>query len=395
MVGDGIYTVAIALEALRISNHASTLAAVEAARVAPNALLLLFAGALVDRLPRRLVVIAANALRAGAIAVLAALAAVHALNLTELVLLSAAVGVGDAFFYPAYRAIMPELLPTDLLTQGNAVNSASQTVGSSFLGPAIGGVIVAAGGTAAAFALDAGTFVVSALCLLMMAHVPAPAPSGRSITADARLGIRWTMRQRWLWYGILAVGLANFAAFAPMAVTLPLILRDVLHQGPVAYGATFAAGGVGGLLAAVVAGRLGSPKRRMSMIWAAWAAASIALAGVGVAPDVVVVAICGSITFFGLTYGNLLWGALMQIAVPAQMLGRASSVDWLFSICLSPLGLVFAGALASSIGVRETVLLGAGLSALSCCVIFVPGVRDPERSDYAPVRLPEEVGDPT
>jgi predicted MFS family arabinose efflux permease len=393
VVGDGIYTVAIALEALRISDHASTLAYVEAARVAPNALFLLFAGALVDRLPRRLVVLAANASRGGAIAALAALVAVHALNLTELVLLSAVVGVGDAFFYPAYRAIMPELLPPDLLTQGNAFNSASQTVGSSFFGPAIGGVIVAAGGTSTAFAIDAGTFVVSALCLLMMARVAAPAPSGRSVVSDARQGIRWTMRQRWLWYGILAVGVANFAAFAPMAVTIPLIVRDVLHQGPVAYGATFGASGLGGLLAAVVAGRLGSPKRRMTMIWAAWAAASVALAGVGVAPDVFVVASCGAITYFGLTYGNLLWGALMQIAVPAQMLGRASSVDWLFSICLSPLGILFAGALAGSIGVRATVLVGAGLSALSCFVIFAPGVRDPERADYAPVPLPGEVTD--
>ena len=333
----------------------------------------------------------ANALRGGAIAALAALVAAHALTLTELVVLSAVVGVGDAFFYPAYRAIMPELLPAELLTQGNAFNSASQTIGASFLGPAIGGVIVAAGGTSTAFAIDAGTFVVSALCLLMMAHVPAPAlradPSwptparasaGRCASAGSGTG-SWPP------------GWPTSPRSRRLAVTIPLIVRDALHQGPAAYGATFAAGGAGGLLAAVVAGRLGSPRRRMSVIWAAWAAASVALAGVGVAPDVFVVAICGAITYFGLTYGNLLWGALMQLAVPAQMLGRASSVDWLFSICLSPLGLVFAGALASSIGVRETVLVGAGLSALSCLVVFVPGVRDPERADYAPVPLPEEV----
>lgn len=387
VVGDGIYTIAIALEALRVSDHASTLAYVEAARVVPNALLLLVAGAFVDRLPRRLVVLGADALRGGAIAAVAVLAAAHALSVAELVALSAVVGVGDAFFYPAYRAIMPELLPPELLTQGNAFNSASQTVGASFLGPAIGGVIVAFGGTFMAFALDAGTFVVSALCLLAMSHVPAPAPSGRSVVSDARQGIRWTMRQRWLWFGILAAGVANFAGFSPLAVTIPLLVRNVLHQGPVAYGATFAASGVGGLAAAAVAGRLGSPKRRMSMIWVAWAASSVALLGVGLAPDVVVVAACGAVTFFGLTYGNLLWGALMQLAVPAEMLGRASSVDWLFSICLSPLGILFAGVLAGSIGVRETVLLGAVVSAVSCLVVFAPGVRDPDRPDYRPVPL--------
>ncbi len=390
VLGDGIYTIAIALETLRVSNHASTLAYVEAARVAPNALLLLFAGALVDRLPRRLVVLAADALRAGAVALLAALVAAHAMTIIWLVALSAAVGIGDAFFYPAYRAIMPELLPADLLTQGNAFNSASQTVGLSFLGPAAGGVIVAAGGTGTAFAIDAGTFVVSALCLLMMTHAPAPPPSGRSVLADTRQGIRWTMRQRWLWYGIIAVGFGNFAAFSPTAVTFPLMVRDVLHQGPVAYGVTFAAAGGGGLLAAVVAGRLGSPSRRMTVIWSAWAAAAIALFGVGVAPDVVVVAVCGALVFFGVSYGNLLWGALMQVAVPAKMLGRASSVDWLFSICLSPLGVVFAGALASSIGVRATILVGAAVGVLACLVAFVPGVRDPDRPDYKPAPLPDE-----
>jgi transmembrane secretion effector len=391
VLGDGIYTIAIALAALHISNHASTLAYVEAARVAPSALLLLFAGALVDRLPRRLVVLAADLMRGGAITALAVLAAAHALTVTELVCLSVVVGVGDAFFYPAYKAIMPELLPAELLTQGNAFNSASQTIGASFLGPAVGGVIVAAGGTSTALAVDAGTFVVSALCLVAMVRIPAPASTGRSVASDARLGIRWTMRQRWLWYGILAVGMANFAAFSPLAVTIPLMVRDVLHQGPVAYGVTFGAGGGGGLLAAALAGRLGSPKRRVSMIWGAWAGASLALVGVGVAPNVFVVAACCAVTFFGLTYGNLIWGALMQVAVPPDMLGRASSVDYLFSICLSPLGIIFAGVLAGSIGVRETVLLGAGLSAASCLIVFVPGVRDPDRPDYQPVPLPTEL----
>jgi MFS family permease len=391
VLGDGIYTIAIALEALRISNHASTLAYVETARVAPNALLLLFAGAVVDRLPRRLVILGADLLRGGAVAAIAALVAAHALDVTGLVVFSAAVGVGDAFFYPAYRAIMPELLPPELLTQGNAFNSASQTAGLSFAGPAIGGVLVAVAGTSAAFAVDAATFAVSALCLVLMRHVPAPAPSGRSIATDVGQGLRWTVRQRWLWFGILAVGVANFAGFSPMAVTLPLLVRDILHQGPAAYGATFAAAGAGGLAAAAVAGRLGSPKRRMTMIWVAWAAAAFALAGVGVAPDVLAAAACGAVTYFGVVYGNLLWGALMQVAVPADMLGRASSVDWLFSTCLSPLGILFAGALAGPIGVRQTILLGAGLSAASCLVVFVPGVRDPDRPGYRPRPLS---GDP-
>jgi DHA3 family tetracycline resistance protein-like MFS transporter len=389
LVGDGIHTVAIALEALRVSDHASTLAYVVAARIGPSALLLLIAGALVDRLPRRLVVLSADVLRAAAIAAVTALTVTHRLDVPELVLFSAVVGIGDAFFYPAYRAIMPELVPAELLTQANAFNSASRTAGNSFAGPALGGVIVAVAGTGAAFAVDAGTFAVSAGCLVLMSHVPAPQASGSSVATDIRQGLRWTVRQRWLWFGIMAAGLGNFAAFSPAAVTVPLLVRNVLHQGPVAYGATFAAGGLGAIVSAVVAGRLGSPRRRMSAIWFAWAAAAVALAGAGLAPDVFVLAACTGLTYFGIAYGNLIWGALMQAAVPAEMLGRASSVDSLFSICLSPLGIVFAGVLVGSIGVRETVLAGAAISAASCLVALVPGVRDPDRADYTPVPLAE------
>lgn len=391
VLGDGIYTVAIALEALRISDRPATLAYVEGARVASTALLLLLAGAVVDRLPQRLVILGANLLRGGTVAAVAALVAARALNVAELVVLSALVGVGDSFFYPAYRAIMPELLPPELLTQGNAVNSASRTLGLSFTGPAIAGVLVALGGTATAFAVDAASFAVGASCVVLMRRMPASAPSGRSMAADAVAGIRWTVRQRWLWLGILAIGIANFAAFSPAAVTVPLLVRDNLHQGPVAYGATVAAGGAGGLAAAAAAGRFGSPRRGVSVIWAAWATASFALAGVGAAPDVFVVAACGTVSYFGLAYGNLLWGALMQTLVPADMLGRASSVDWLFSTCLSPLGLLFAGALAGPIGVRQTILLGAGLSAVSCLVVFVPGVRDPDGPGYRPLPLQRAV----
>ncbi len=86
---------------------------------------------------------------------------------------------------------------------------------------------------------------------------------------------------------------------------------------------------------------------------------------------------------------------LTELVVLSAVVGAGDAFFYpayraLFSSCLSPLGLLFAGALAGSIGVRETVLVGAGLSALSCLVVFVPGVRDPERADYAPVPLPEE-----
>jgi MFS family permease len=389
VVGDGIFSVALALETLRISNHASTLSYVLAARVAPNALLLLFAGALVDRLPRRLVVLGADLSRGLAIAALTGLVAAHALTVVELVVISIVVGVGDAFFYPAYMAIIPELLPSELLAQGNAFNSGSQTIGQAVAGPAIGGAVVAAFGASSAFAVDAASFLVSAGCLLAMRAVPRPASTGKSILADVHFGLRWTVRQRWLWYGILAASVANFAAFSPTGVLIPLIVRDGLHQGGRGVRAVFAVGGAGGAFAALAVGRFGTPVRRMTAIYLVWAIAAASLVGLGLAPDVFVVGAFGAIAFGGLVYGNLVWQTMSQQLIPGQMLGRVSSIDWLFSICLSPLGILVAGVLATTIGARDTMVAGALVSLAMAGVIFVPGVRDPDRPDYRSVPLDE------
>jgi len=246
VIGDGIYTIALALETLRISNHASTLSYVLAARTAPAVAALLFAGVLVDRLPRRLVVLGADLGRGLSVAAIAGLTAVHALTVPELIAISAAIGLGDAFFYPAYSAIVPEVLPAELLTQGNAFNSASQVLGGAFAGPAIAGVLIAAFGAAAAFGADAASFLVSAACLVAMRPAPAPASTGARMLADARAGLRWVRRQPWLWYGLWAGGVLNFAAFSPATVLAPLLVRDILHEGAVVYGLVFAVAGVGG-----------------------------------------------------------------------------------------------------------------------------------------------------
>ena len=380
LIGDGIYTITLALEALRISDHASTLSYVLAARTAPAVAAMLLAGVIVDRLPRRLVVLGADLGRGLGVAVVAGLTAAHALTVAELIAISAVIGLGDAFFYPAYSAIVPEVLPAELRTQGNAFNSASQVVGGSLAGPAVAGVLIAVFGAAAAFGADAASFLVSAACLAVMRPVPAPASTGAGMLADAKEGLRWVRSQPWLWYGIWAGGLLNFAAFSPAAVLAPLLVRDILHEGAVVYGLVFAVAGAGGGAAALLVGCLGPPRRIVTVIWAAWGTGCLAVLGLSLASGVVAVATFLALAFAMLTVGNLLWHTMMQRLVPAHILGRASSIDWLFSLSLKPLGVLVGGVLATSIGVRETFLLGGAIATAASLVVVSPRVREPDRS---------------
>jgi MFS family permease len=379
LVGDGVYTVALALETLRIDNHPLALSLVLAARLLPTVLFLVAGGVIVDRVPRRLAMLASDSIRGVAVGVVAVLVAVGTLQIWELVVISAVFGAADALFYPAATAVTPEILPAELLLQGSALNHTSQTVAQALIGPALGGLVVATLGYEWGFAIDALSFAVSAGCVLAMASRSRPEPSGNSPLAEAREGLRYVRSQRWLWVSLAGAGLANFAAFSPLGVLMPLLVRNVLHQGPLALGLVLAAGGVGGGATAAVVARFGAPRRRITSMWIGWAVSAAGIVGLSLAPDVWFVGAFAFVITGTLMYGNVLWNPIMQQLVPPDLLGRASSVDWLVSLSLSPLGVLVSGALAGVIGTRLTMLIGGCVSFALCGILFVPGVRDPER----------------
>ncbi|MHB2023596.1 MAG: MFS transporter [Mycobacteriales bacterium] len=380
VIGDGIFTVALALAALRLSGGAVGLALVLAARSLPNVVFALVGGVVVDRLPRRLVLLASDSVRGLVVGAVAAFDATGLLRLWQLVVMSVAFGVADAFFFPASTAVVPELVPEEALVSASALTSTTQSVAGSLVGPAFGGVLVAVIGTGWAFGLNAVSFGVSAGCLLAMRTRPGRArPSEGNMLASIREGVGYCRSQKWLWWSLLAAGAANFLCFSPLGVLEPLLVRRVFHAGAVALGIVFAAGGAGGMLASLAVARLGAPRRKITAMWIGWSAAGLATLGLAWAPDVWAAAFFAGGVWGALAYGNVLWFPLMQQQVPADLLGRASSVDALISFALSPLGMLFGGLLAAAVGTRLTLAIGGGLAACTIGVLFVPGVREIEQ----------------
>ncbi len=381
LLGDGVYTIALALETLRVDSRPTGLSFVLAARLVPTVLLLLVGGVVVDRVPRRLAMLASDTVRGASATALALLTGLGVITLPELVVLSLVFGVADAFFYPAATAIVPELLPEALLVQGSALSSASQTTAQSLIGPALGGVLVGTLGNAWGFGADAASFAVSAGCLLLMTSRLAPAMSSgrRQILAEVREGLGYCFRHPWLWATLLSAAVANFAAFSPLALLIPLLVRHVLHQGGVALGVVMACGGLGGMVGSVLIGRLGAPRRRITWMFLSWGAAGAGAVVLALSPDVWVAGAASFVIFGLLLYGNALWTPLVQNLVPRDLMGRVSSVDWLISLSLSPVGVLMAGGVSGVIGVRLTMLIGAGAGTLMAATLLIPGVRDPER----------------
>jgi predicted MFS family arabinose efflux permease len=382
LLGDGIYLVAVAWQAYELSNTPTALSIVGVAWTLPTVLLLLGGGVLSDRFDRRLLMIAADVLRALAIGTIAALSIAGALELWHLLALVAVYGAGEALFHPAASAITPSLVPRDELVQANALEHLMRPLALRFVGPAIGGALVAGLGPGSGFAIDAGTFVVSALCIAAMRPRPAartPA-SRRSALAEVREGLAFVRATPWLWATLCAVALSLLAYLGPRQVLLSFRLKNDLGFGAGTFGAVLAAAGLGSMVAALAVGQLGLPRRLITWMYLGWAFATLEIALFALVGEewlFMTIAVAGG-AFEGLA--NVTWGTLMGTRVPSELLGRVTSVDWQVSIALTPLSFALAGPIAEALGTKAT-MLGAGILGAAAVLAFlaVPGVRAPER----------------
>ncbi|HLX47995.1 MAG TPA: MFS transporter [Streptosporangiaceae bacterium] len=399
IAGNGIYAVALPLEVFRFTDNALDLAVVLGANTVPMVALLLIAGAIVDRVSRRLVMLLSNTVNGLLFTLMTVVISTGQIRLWMLVACSLVTGTTLAFFLPASSAIFRDILPPELMVNANSLSSLSQGLAQYMAGPLLGGVIVAAGGTAWAFGSDAASFLVSFGCLAAMSGTVrrtagdaggAAHRAGAQLLAEMRAGLRYCRSRAWLWWSMLAMAVANFACFTPLFVFEPLLVRHFFGGKAVALGLIFAANGAGGTLASLYITRYGAPRKRIAAVWAGLSGCGAGTALLGISPSIWMATILAGLLWAAATYGNILWLATIQEAVPPGLLGRVASLDWLVSSALAPLGILAGGALASAAGVRAALVTGGVVAACAGSVALLPRVREPDRRPGASVTEPSK-----
>ena len=385
LIGDGIYFVAIAWLAYSISNTPTALSIVGVAWTLPTVLFVLIGGAVSDRLQRRRVLLVANLAEAIAIGLIGVLSLTGVLQMWMLLALVAIYGAGEAFFNPAFEAIVPTLIGPEEFTAASALDHFVRQFALLLIGPAIGGLLVAFTGVGVAFVIDAGTFLVSVCTLLAMRTSPgrvASAPRSRgarsarsprgsgSCAPTHGSGGRWPPRA---WRCLPFYG--------PYQVLLPFLVKNKLHAGGGTFGLIRAAGGVGAVLMAGMLAQIGLPRRCITVMFLAWTIQSLMMAGFAIAQQAWLFAFVSLFAGAMAALGNVIWGVLLKTLVPNELLGRVSSFDWLISIGLIPLSFAITGPIAEALG-SDTTLFAAGLLSAILTVAFlaIPGLRDPERT---------------
>lgn len=384
LLGDGIYLVAIAWQVYDLKNDPVALSLVGLAFTGGMVAFLLTGGIVSDRVERRRVLIGADLVRAAVLLVIGVLSLSGTLEIWHLVCLVALFGAGEAFFGPAFGALVPDVVAMEHLVQANSLDQLVRQASGRLIGPALGGFVVAAVGTGSAFVIDSATFLISAACIcaLRVRSVPA-VEAERSLRRELREGMRFVRAQAWLWSTVVAASLSILFFFGPLEVLLPYVVRNGLGAGPGSYGAIMAAAGAGAIAASLVLSQRGLPRRRyLTLMYAAWSLGTVPL--VGYATGTAVWQLMVFAVFFGalITTGSVVWGTLMQARVPPDLRGRVHSLDWFVSIGLAPLSFALTGPVSNALGVETTLIL-AGIVPMvaTAALFFVARLRSDEESN--------------
>ena len=390
LLGSSMSTVAIAFAVLDSRVSATGLGLVFSANVVPQVLLLPLAGAIADRLGRRRVMLAADVLRCGAQATLAAALALGRPALWLFVLLAWLGGTGTAFFTPALDALTVEIAPRDQLGNANSLYGLASSA-TRIAGPALGGILVAVAGSAVVVAADAASYAVSVLALSLL-HLPAAEPAKPEAEPVARSSLRadvaegWAdFRSRtWLWANTAQFAFVNLITWAPWMLLGPVMGRAYLG-GAAVWGAIMAVQGAGAIVAGLVC--LGRRPRRPMVVAAVatfgYALPDIPMALHAAAPWVAVAAFgCG----VGSATSSVFFGTTMQQQIPPERLARVSSLSLFPAYGIGVIGYAVDGPLAAVFGPALIFGVGAVYGLLSSAIVLaVPSVRAVRWLDQDPV----------
>jgi MFS family permease len=384
MLGTSMSAVGIAFAVLASGGTATSLGVVFAANIAAMVAFMLGGGVLADRLGRRPVMLTADVARCAAQGTLAATLFLGRPHLWLFVVAAFVVGTGNAFFQPALSGLPVQLAPRHQLGNANALFGMVEPA-AQVAGPALAGIVIAAGSPAAAIAVDAGSYAVSAVALALLSFPDAERGPARSLLRDVADGWAEFSARSWLWLRTVQFTLFNLLTWGPYLVLGPVLARDYLG-GVGAWGAILASYGGGAIIGGLLA--LGRRPRRPLLV-STVSTLGFPLPPLALALHLPVAAVAGGALLAGAgsAFGGAIATTVTQQRLPADILSRVGSFNMIGSFALGPLAFIVAGPAAAAFGVRAELGFGAAWAVFgTLAVLAAPSIRNFTWQDRRPAR---------
>ncbi|MGA7148050.1 MAG: MFS transporter, partial [Microbacterium sp.] len=285
------------------------------------------------------------------------------------------------FFFPAYTAILPRILPPGQLLAANGLEGAIRPALQQAAGPATAGVLLAALIPSHAATVIAIAYGLAFVGLLFLRAEP-PAPHGEperaaSVFHDLKEAVVFTVRTPWLFATLLFATGWVLVFVGPEEVLLPFLTRERIGDDPRWFGFLLAVYGLGGVVGSIVVSSRKLPRRYLTVMNLVWGISTLPFIIVGITDQYWLMLVSMFIIGFGFSYGNVIWGTLLQRRVPRHMLGRISSLDFFVSLALMPLSMALAGPLAEVVPL-QTIFIVAGILPLVFGLVAIFAARMPQ-----------------
>jgi MFS transporter, DHA3 family, tetracycline resistance protein len=384
----GMWAVVMALQVIAIDDDPASLSFVAACFGGGMIAFALVGGIAADRFPQRSIIIAVESVNFASVLAVAVIGVAGGLQLWHMAFAATLLGVGAGFFYPAYSAYLPRILPPEQLLAANGVEGVVRPTLEQAVGPAAAGMLV--GATFPTFGLVTVAVLFGIGLTLLIATRPVTQTEAvvrektRPLT-DLRDGFLFMVRTPWLLWTLLFASLLVLMVMGPIEVLLPFITQKRFEDGERMYGFVLAAFGIGAAVGALAVSSGRMPRRYLTVMMLGWGLGSLPLVVVGTTSSFALMAV--AVFVVGLTEGAsmVIWGTLLQRRVPPEMLGRVSSLDFFVSLAFLPLSMALAGPLSKVISI-ETIFTAAGCVPVALAVIAIVVGRMPRDEIENPLR---------
>jgi MFS family permease len=387
-VGTWLAFVALTIDVYDRTESAVWVSALLIADFLPAIIIGVAAGSLVDRLPRRRLMIASDLARVAIFAVLP-----FANSPGAIVVLAALAGFATGFFRPALYAGLPNLLPDEDLPHANSLLQTIENLAWA-LGPVIGGLLVASTGPDAAYWINAVTFLVSAA---LLAGIPdrllqAVRAEGHGYWRDLAEGFALVKSSRALLTVLTAWNVIMLAS-AGVNVAEIVLAKDAFDSGDFGYGLLVGATGVGLALGSMLAGSLLENRSIATVYATGMGLVALGMVGAAASPNVWVAAICVIVLGTGNGAAVVCNALLVQRGAPDELRGRAFTLLMSSNYLVLGVGMVAAGPLTDELGPRTVWAIAGALSALAALVglLLARGVSTTAQPAPPAVAEPEPV----
>ncbi|HUF07023.1 MAG TPA: MFS transporter [Candidatus Binatia bacterium] len=363
-LADGVFFILLPLLAVRLTDSPLLVAGLAIAARLPWLVFVLVAGALADRLDRRVTMRNVQLFRTAMLIGLTVLAVTDLLSLPVLYLTAFALGVAETMFDTAAQSILPSIVDKEKLAGANGRLYGVELVMQQFIGPPLGGLVIglsvplALGGSAVGYALAA-----LGLTLIVGSFRPTRSGPPTRLTADIAEGLRYLWRHRVLRTLAFMVGGINMAAVATQAVFVLYAVRP----GPMglsepAFGVLLVTFAVGSLIGSAVAAPLERRFGRVRVLFASVLVTAMSFAVPAFTTSAFVIGGVFVLSGVFVVVWNVITVTLRQRIVPDQLLGRVNAAYRLFAWGTQPIGALVGGLIGESLGLRAVFIFGGVLA---------------------------------